>query len=99
MKVLATLRRIVKDQNFMPADAKEICSRILFTAYMASSNSSKVTRDRANLLAKEINCVHFNLSIEEVYNAFCKTAVDVFKANPKYKDQGYNFFYLFNFKY
>lgn len=39
-KTLKYLRRIVKDDKFLPKSPQEICSRILFTGYMGSENSS-----------------------------------------------------------
>lgn len=39
-KVLASLRKIVKEEKYFPQSPKEICSKILYTGYMGSDNSS-----------------------------------------------------------
>lgn len=53
-KVLMDLRKITGVSDFLPKSAQEICERLLVTCYMGSENSSKETKDRANILAKMI---------------------------------------------
>lgn len=50
---------------------------------MGSDNSSKITRDRAQLLADEIGSTHYNLSITDIYNAFEDSTSKVFGQKPK----------------
>lgn len=45
---------------------------------MSTENSSLETRNRAHLLATEINCTHYDLSIDEAFKSFYSTANKVF---------------------
>lgn len=57
-KVLIDLRKITGVPDFSPKNSQEICERLLVTCYMGTDNSSKETKERANLLAKVIGrCV------------------------------------------
>ncbi|KRX03657.1 Carbon-nitrogen hydrolase [Pseudocohnilembus persalinus] len=87
-KVLESLRTIVKQKDYYPQSPKEICSKILYTGYMGSDNSSKITKDRAQLLANEIGSTHYNLSITDIYNAFEDSTSKVFGQKPKFSNQG-----------
>jgi NAD+ synthase (glutamine-hydrolysing) len=61
---LHQLQQVLREStSYLPKTPKEICARILYTAYMGSEHSSSDTRARAELLSREINCTHYNLSI------------------------------------
>jgi hypothetical protein len=51
----------------IPENAKEMCSLVMHTAYMATSNSSEKTRNRAQELAEDIGSNHMAGSIEEIW--------------------------------
>lgn len=53
-KVITDLRKITAVPDFTPKSPQEICERLLVTCYMGTENSSKETKDRANILAKAI---------------------------------------------
>ncbi|KAJ8944014.1 hypothetical protein NQ318_021729 [Aromia moschata] len=53
-KVLADLRRITGDSEYLPSSASELCNRILVTCYMGTENSSNETKQRAISLAAAI---------------------------------------------
>lgn len=42
------------------------------TSYLGSKNSSQTTLDRAKALAEGIGATHFNMSIDEAYDAILK---------------------------
>jgi NAD+ synthase (glutamine-hydrolysing) len=90
-KVLKHLREIVREPEFTPKNAQEICERVLFTTYMATDNSSQETRDRAELLAKEINCRHYNVNISEICKKYESLAGEVFQKPIRYQSQGGSF--------
>jgi NAD+ synthase (glutamine-hydrolysing) len=47
------IRRVVADNDYVPKDPKELCSRIFVTCYMGTENSSTETRNRAKKLAQQ----------------------------------------------
>lgn len=53
-QVLVDVRKVVKDSSYHPTDARELCGRIFTTCYMASENSSDMTRNFAKSLAEAI---------------------------------------------
>lgn len=56
--VLADLRGIVSEPDFVPETRQDISSRIMHTCYMGTSNSGKATQRRAEDLAKQIGGYH-----------------------------------------
>jgi NAD+ synthase (glutamine-hydrolysing) len=55
--------------GYEPTDWKELCGRILFTCYMASTHSGDETRGRAEALAKETGCTHSSIFIDSITDA------------------------------
>lgn len=53
-------------------DPSELCSRIFYTCYMGSMNSSKTTREAARLLAQDIASNHSRFHFR-VFWILCKT--------------------------
>lgn len=41
---LADIRKIIKEEDYVPKDPKELCKRIFVTCYMGTSNSSDETK-------------------------------------------------------
>ncbi|XP_044895632.1 glutamine-dependent NAD(+) synthetase isoform X9 [Felis catus] len=68
-EVLADVRTIVDQLDYMPRDPRELCGRVLTTCYMASENSSRETRDRAAELARQIGSHHIGLDIDPAVKA------------------------------
>eukprot|EP01112_Ceratiomyxa_fruticulosa_P017654 TRINITY_DN5544_c0_g2_i1.p1 TRINITY_DN5544_c0_g2~~TRINITY_DN5544_c0_g2_i1.p1 ORF type:complete len:705 (+),score=141.82 TRINITY_DN5544_c0_g2_i1:93-2207(+) len=88
-QVIEDARRIVGDEKYVPKDARELASRVLFTCYMGSVNSSSETRDRAALVAKEIGATHNNAIIDPITTAFLDTWTKIFpEKTPKFKAFG-----------
>ncbi|XP_071329020.1 glutamine-dependent NAD(+) synthetase-like isoform X2 [Trachinotus anak] len=63
-QVLQDIRRVVGDDCYCPQQARELCTRIFTTCYMASENSSEDTRNRARDLANQIGSTHMNINID-----------------------------------
>jgi NAD+ synthase (glutamine-hydrolysing) len=62
----------VGDSSFSPKTYQEIINEIFVTCYLGTKNSSKDTLDRAQRLAKGIGARHFNVTIDEAYDAIVK---------------------------
>jgi len=67
--VLNDLRRILKDQNYEPKSAEEICGKLMFSCYMASQYSGQATRGRAAQLAEALGVTHSSIFIDEITDA------------------------------
>lgn len=52
--VLRDVRKVVKNSEYTPKDARELTGVLLTTCYMGSVNSSEETRERAESLARAI---------------------------------------------
>lgn len=50
-------------------DPAELCSKIFYTCYLGSKNSSTFTQEAANGIAKDIGSTHANVSIDPVVSA------------------------------
>lgn len=50
-EILSDLRKILRDENYVPKDARDLCHKLLFTVYLSTENSSKETRERAARVA------------------------------------------------
>lgn len=86
--VIKDLRRIVKDNNFSPKTDKEICKKIFSTAYLGTKFSSKETRSSAKDIAIEIGSNHYEIEIDDVYNAFKKSLFKNLNFEPKFITEG-----------
>ena len=79
-ETLATLRKIVKNKDFMPEEFQDIVNQIFVTSYLGTKNSSKETLDRANRIAEGIGATHFQVGIDEA----CDSIIGIFsKATGK----------------
>ncbi|GAB6030278.1 Glutamine-dependent NAD(+) synthetase [Chamberlinius hualienensis] len=87
-QVLSDVRRIVGESDYTPTDPKELCKRIFFTCYMASENSSELTRNNADELAKDIGSYHFSISIDLAVNAILKIFAAAFFVLPRFRANG-----------
>ncbi|EFJ27546.1 hypothetical protein SELMODRAFT_95570 [Selaginella moellendorffii] len=85
-RVLTDARRIGNYKpGEEPADSQEFASRIFYTVYMASQNSSTDTQSRAQQLAREIGSNHWNLKIDIVVNALISLFCGLTGRIPRYK--------------
>jgi len=64
----------VNEDGYIPTDPRDLCSRIFFTCYMGTKNSSAETRSRAKRLAHQIGSTHLDVDIDDV----CASMLDVF---------------------
>ena len=84
-QILADVRRIVGDDTYTPENRKDLASKLLYTCYMATENSSDFTRNCAAKLAEGVGSTHRNIVIDLAVNA----VVTVFKSAtgfmPKFK--------------
>ncbi|EFA83148.1 glutamine-dependent NAD+ synthetase [Heterostelium album PN500] len=87
-QVIRDVQRITNDKNYIPTDAKELASRIFFTAYLATKNSSKETRDRAALIASQVGAIHKVVEIDQITDSFGQAFSTITNKIPKFKVQG-----------
>ncbi|KAM7278118.1 hypothetical protein ACFE04_005252 [Oxalis oulophora] len=71
-----------------PTDSKEFAKRIFYTVYMATENSSEVTRKRAKILADEVGSWHIDVSIDTVVSALISLFQTLTGKQPRYKVDG-----------
>ena len=81
-QVLRDIRKVTKRADYTPPDAKDLCSKLLVTCYMASQYSGQETRERARLLAETIGCVHTSILIDDITSAFQTTFQKIQFHNP-----------------
>ncbi|XP_060531013.1 glutamine-dependent NAD(+) synthetase isoform X2 [Cylas formicarius] len=87
-KVLADLRRITGDPEYLPKNAQELCNRFLVTCYMGTENSSKETKQRAAALAAAIGSYHLHIVIDKAVNACLEIFSTVTGLFPKFAANG-----------
>lgn len=63
--VLADLRRVTGEPDFLPSKPEEIVSRLFHTCYMGTVNSGEETRGRAKRLAERLGAYHSDIKIDE----------------------------------
>ena len=87
-QILSDLRAIVKDYQYQPKSSRDICSRLLYTAYMGTRNSSDETEVRATKLANSISSTHVVINIDPVVDAIISVFYLVTGKTPTYKVHG-----------
>ncbi len=87
-QVIADVQRIVGDDSYTPRYAAELASRLFFTCYMGTSNSSRETRRRAAELARQIGAVHVDIDIDTAVNAFHALFSRVTGKTPRFAVHG-----------
>lgn len=87
-QVLADIRKIVGDCEYVPIDPKQLCNTILVTCYMGTENSSAETKIRAAELASQIGSYHHGVVIDTAISAILGIFQQVTKLTPKFKVQG-----------
>lgn len=61
------------DLNYKPSDPRELCRRIMHTAYMGTVNSGDVTRTRAIRIADQIGTFHMDCKVDDIIRGLEKT--------------------------
>ncbi len=88
-QVIADARRIIgAEDDYVPTDPTELASRLFFTCYMGTENSSKETRRRAKQLASEIGASHLDINIDSVVTAVTQLFIRVTHKTPQFKVHG-----------
>jgi NAD+ synthase (glutamine-hydrolysing) len=90
-QVIADARRIVgeaENSSYLPTDPAEFAGRILHTCYMATENSSKQTRERAQKIAEQIGAYHLNANIDAAVAAMVATFVSLTDRTPQFRVRG-----------
>eukprot|EP00756_Hemistasia_phaeocysticola_P006332 Hpha_TRINITY_DN13778_c0_g1::TRINITY_DN13778_c0_g1_i5::g.142281::m.142281/K01950/E6.3.5.1, NADSYN1, QNS1, nadE; NAD+ synthase (glutamine-hydrolysing) len=86
---LEDVRKVTRDAGYTPVSGKDLCSRVLHTCYMGTTNSSQETLDRARELAEELGACHASVTIDEMTKAvvgvFMQQKKDGVVPNPKAK--------------
>ncbi|WPK26608.1 hypothetical protein PUMCH_003966 [Australozyma saopauloensis] len=68
-QVLQDLRALTKSKDFHPKLSQTVASRLFYTSYMGTENSSKETRERARDLAAKIGANHVDLNMDSVVSS------------------------------
>lgn len=66
---LNDLRTIIQEPEFTPQCAQDIVSKIFYTCYMGTSNSSEATTNRAKFLSQEIGSNHLKINIDTIIHS------------------------------
>lgn len=86
--VLETLREIVRNKEYYPKSAKEICGKIFFTSYLASPYSGDTTTNRAIEIGEHIGSTHFNMKMNDILDSLTELITEHLKFTPRFKSQG-----------
>ncbi|KAJ3305269.1 glutamine-dependent NAD(+) synthetase [Kappamyces sp. JEL0829] len=87
-QVLADLRAVVGNPEFMPASPQQICGLLFHTGYMGTQNSSSETKDRASRLASAIGSYHVDIGIDAIVSAILAVFTLVTMQTPQFKVHG-----------
>ena len=87
-QTLADVRKVLGDETYLPSSAHDLANRILHTCYMASENSSKDTKDRAQAISEQIGNFHLNANIDGIVSSFLSLFVRLTGKQPQFKVNG-----------
>ena len=88
-QVIADLRSISAEDDWLPSTPAEVCGKLFHTCYMGTEkNSSKETRKRARDLSKMINSYHIDLNIDTIVTAVLGVFNAVTHFTPRFRTQG-----------
>lgn len=87
-QTLADVRKVLGDETYLPSSAHDLANRILHTCYMASENSSKDTKDRAQAISEQIGNFHLNANIDGIVSSFLSLFVRLTGKRPQFKVNG-----------
>ena len=87
--MLADIQRIVNDTSYVPTEPRELCSRVLYTCYMGTENSSTKTKQMAADLAQELGASASSMLIDTAVTAVLRIFTTVIGCNKlRYTAQG-----------
>jgi NAD+ synthase (glutamine-hydrolysing) len=89
-EILGHLRKIVRDEKFDPKTPEEVVSKIFYTRYMGTNNSSQETKNRAAKLAEQIGANHQSVNISGICDNFKVLIKNTMNMDPKFKSEGGN---------
>lgn len=89
-QVIRDVRRFAgkDDADYIPADARELANRLLYTCYMGTENSSKATQSRAKALTDQIGSFHLNANIDSIVTSMFELFVRLTGKAPRFKVEG-----------
>jgi NAD+ synthase (glutamine-hydrolysing) len=89
-ETLAQVRHVVKhaDARWRPESARDLASRIFYTCYMGTSNSSDETRLRARTLAAEVGAHHADTDIDAIVAGFRTAFAATGAPAPQFRAHG-----------
>lgn len=89
-QVIRDVRRFTgkDDADYIPADARELANRLLYTCYMGTENSSKATRSRARALTDQIGSFHLDANIDSIVTSMFELFVRLTGKAPRFKVEG-----------
>ena len=89
-QVIREVRRLIgkDDADYIPADARELANRLLYTCYMATENSSAATRSRAKALTDQIGSFHLDANIDSIVSSMFELFVRLTGKAPRFKVEG-----------
>lgn len=87
--VLADLRRVTGESDFVPSTPEEIVGRLLHSCYMGTVNSGEDTRGRAKRLSERLGGFHSDIKIDEAVTGHDNIIAQAFGGfRPKYTVHG-----------
>lgn len=87
-KVLQDVRQVVGDLNYTPSSANDLCSKLLVTSYMATTNNSETTKNLARTLASEIGSTHTSIVIDLAVDAILTIWTTTMRVMPRFRVNG-----------
>lgn len=87
-ETIKDVRQIVNDSNYTPTSANDLCSKLLVTCYMATTNNSESTKQLASSLASEIGSTHFSILIDVAVDAILTIWTTTMRIMPRFKVNG-----------
>ena len=86
--VINDVRKVVGDASYTPSSREELASKVLYTCYMGTKNSSEFTKSCATKLAKAIGSTHTNIVIDTVVEALIRVFETATNFIPKFRVHG-----------
>ncbi len=86
--VAQDLERMFCEKGFIPATGKDVTKRLLYTAYLGTTNSSKETRVRAKAVADSFGVTHIDGTIDAAVEGLKATMQKMTGITPKFESAG-----------
>lgn len=86
--VLADLRRVIRQPDFMPSTSKDVVNELLVTAYIGMKDASEDSQEITQRLVTEISSHHFDIDIDEVFESITSVFKKFTKKEPKLRALG-----------